>query len=206
MHTPSQSLMAAQAPHEGDADALGAAVLMSDLILAQLWGLLDGDAKRALRLVCRGVRVQVDTGAVQELDAGDAEASELGKALARFPGVDSLKASCHSDGLEAAVISAAPLHRLRTLELRYKVRAMRPGDLHAKSPRAVGHAPPTPPPMHLHLGLSPDHAPPDLPAHSSKHTSTCTCIHAPWAMHRQSALAPAHHDTRTWCACRTFQS
>ncbi|KAG1661084.1 hypothetical protein FOA52_004546 [Chlamydomonas sp. UWO 241] len=51
---------------------------------------------------------------------GDAGASELGKALACFPCVASLKACCHFGGLEVAVISAAPLHRLKTLQLRYK--------------------------------------------------------------------------------------
>jgi hypothetical protein len=116
MQTPIQAHEAAQeeaAQHQAKEPSLGLAVLTNALILEQLWAQLERDDKRRMRAVSRAVRASAD-GAVSSLDM-QARRS-LAASLARFPGISSLKAPCYDHDC-ARVLSAAPLPRLRALDL-----------------------------------------------------------------------------------------
>ncbi|KAG1679842.1 hypothetical protein FOA52_012755 [Chlamydomonas sp. UWO 241] len=98
---------------------LGASVLLNGLIFAHhIWGHLDADEKRQLRAVGRGVRALVDDLVVTvTMQAKSLAAADLGAALARWPNVQTLSADC--DVHSAAVISAAPLSKLKALLLEH---------------------------------------------------------------------------------------
>jgi hypothetical protein len=116
MHTHSQARAAAQdeadpalpSPH------MGADVLMNGLLFAQMWQHLDADDKKQMRAVGRGVRALADA-LVVALDMHGKSKSDLASALALFPNVQRLAADC--DAASAAVISAAPLAKLKALVL-----------------------------------------------------------------------------------------
>ncbi|KAG1667514.1 hypothetical protein FOA52_013704 [Chlamydomonas sp. UWO 241] len=103
--------------HAGADPDLGASVLLNSLIFAHIWGLLDVDDKRQLRAVGRGVRALAD-GLVVSVTMNGKPATELGSALAQWPDLQRLTAD--GDVHSAAVISAAPLSKLRALVLEYK--------------------------------------------------------------------------------------
>ncbi|KAG1670182.1 hypothetical protein FOA52_000894 [Chlamydomonas sp. UWO 241] len=107
------------ATHADEAEAnpnLGASVLLNGLLFVHIWGNLDADDKRQLRTVGRDVRALAD-GLVVSVAMHGRPANELGSALARWPNVQRLLADCDDDC--AAVISAAPLPKLKELVLEY---------------------------------------------------------------------------------------
>ncbi|KAG1666512.1 hypothetical protein FOA52_014409 [Chlamydomonas sp. UWO 241] len=95
---------------------VGACVLLNGLLFAKIWKHLDAYDKKQLREVGRGVKVLVDS-LVVELAMHGKPASDLGSALALWPDVERLAADC-DDG-SAAVLSAAPLSKLRALVLEH---------------------------------------------------------------------------------------
>jgi hypothetical protein len=92
---------------------LGLDVLTNGLIFAHLWGMLDRDDKKGLRLVTRDVRSLVDA-AIAALDMRGQCSGALAVALAwKWPHVSSLTATC--DDETHVVLNSAPLPRLRSL-------------------------------------------------------------------------------------------
>jgi hypothetical protein len=101
---------------------LGLDVLTNGLIFAHLWGMLDRDDKKGLRLVARDVRSLVDA-AIAGLDMRGHSSATLAVALAwGSPHVSSLTATCDDEA--HVVLNYAPLPRLRSLTL-YAVRRAR---------------------------------------------------------------------------------
>jgi hypothetical protein len=94
---------------------LGADVLLNGLLLAHIWGHLNSYDKRQLCAVARGVRALADGLVVSLKMLGKSASSDLASALARWPNVERLEADC--DDNSAAVISAAPLTKLKALVL-----------------------------------------------------------------------------------------
>ena len=108
---------------------LGPAVLLNDLLFAQIWGFLDADDKRQLRSVGRGVRALAD-GSVVTLTMRGEPAIDLASALARWPNVTHLSVDC--DVHSVAVLRAAPLPKLKALVLEHRgVSQALQGSLHA---------------------------------------------------------------------------
>jgi hypothetical protein len=111
--------VAMQEVAEANASSLGFAVLSNDLIYAQhLCDLLSSDDKRRLRSVCVRVRDTVDAA----IDVLVIDASHLGEALTRWPGVSSLSTRCQGYEEDAQLRDVLlgpthPLHSLRTLAL-----------------------------------------------------------------------------------------
>jgi hypothetical protein len=112
---------APQADEADEADPdLGPTVLLNGLLFAQIWSHLKNGDKKQLRAVGRGVRALADA-LVETLDMHGKSAS-LASALALFPSVQRLEAE--SDEFSAAVISAAPLAKLKALVLSHLCHAV----------------------------------------------------------------------------------
>jgi hypothetical protein len=114
-----QPLQTDAAAHADEAEAdLGAAVLLNGLLFSQIWSNLDADDKKQLRAVARGVMALADGLVVSVTMHG--KSADLASALDLWPDVERLAADCDDDS--AAVISAAPLPKLRELVLKHAVR------------------------------------------------------------------------------------
>ncbi|KAG1670157.1 hypothetical protein FOA52_000869 [Chlamydomonas sp. UWO 241] len=96
---------------------LGASVLLNGLLFKWIWTHADAADKKQLRAVARDVRAMAD-GLIVALSMHGKPASQLGSALVRWSDVQRLAAVC--DDESAAVISAAPLSKLKALSLEHK--------------------------------------------------------------------------------------
>jgi hypothetical protein len=101
-------------PQPPEAVSLGEAVLTNELVFSNLWSKLGRGDRRQLSLVSRRV-LALSNESVEVMSQAWGERGQLAAGLARFPRLTSLMGHCDDTSLSA--LRAAPLTRLRKLDL-----------------------------------------------------------------------------------------